>query len=113
MTRTNMSAECLFGEPADIDQWMDLVRLVRNNFPGLETEESLEEHRQTVLRFFGKHQALCVKDGNRIAGVLLFSRNRNMICCLAVHPEYRRKGIASMLLEKALGEMDTSQSVKA
>ena len=100
--KNNISSECLFGEPADIDQWMDLVRLVRNNFPGLETEESLEEHRHTVLKFFGKQQALCVKDGNRIAGVLLFSRNRNMICCLAVHPEYRRKGIASMLLEKAL-----------
>ena len=43
-----------YGSPADIEQWMDLVRLVRSNFPGLETEEALEEHRQTVLKFMGK-----------------------------------------------------------
>ena len=73
MILTNNPLQCFFGEESDIDQWMELVRLVRNNFPGLETEESLEEHRQTVLKFFGKHQALCVKEGNRIAGVLLFS----------------------------------------
>ena len=111
MTKANIPAECLFGEPADIDQWMDLVRLVRNNFPGLETEESLEEHRQVVLKFMGKRQALCVKVNDQIAGVMLFSRNRNMICCLAVRPEYRRNRIASMLLEKALGEMDRSRDI--
>ena len=111
MTKANIPSECLFGEPADIDQWMDLVRLVRNNFPGLETEESLDEHRQTVLKFMGKRQALCVKVNDQIAGVMLFSRNRNMICCLAVHPEYRRNRIASMLLEKALGEMDRSRDI--
>ncbi len=60
-----------YGSPADIEQWMDLVRLVRSNFPGLETEEALEEHRQTVLKFMGKEQALCVKVKDQIAGVLL------------------------------------------
>ena len=100
-----------YGNPADIVQWMELVTRVRNNFPGLETETALDEHRQTVLKFMGKEQALCVKDNDQIAGVLLFSRNRNMICCLTVHPEYRRNGVASMLLEKALGEMDRSRDI--
>lgn len=100
-----------YGNPADIVQWMELVTRVRNNFPGLETETALDEHRQTVLKFMGKEQALCVKVNDQIAGVLLFSRNRNMICCLAVHPEYRRNGVASMLLEKALGEMDRSRDI--
>lgn len=100
-----------YGNPADIDQWMDLVRLVRSNFPGLETEEALEEHRQTVLKFISKRQALCVKASGRIAGVLLFSRNRNMICCLAVSPESRRNGIASGLLEKALDELDRNRDI--
>ena len=100
-----------FGKPEDIDSWMDLVRQVRGNFPGLETEKDLEDHRQTVLKFMGKQQALCVKNGGGIAGVLLFSRNRNMICCLAVLPEHREKGIASRLLEKALGELDRSRDI--
>ena len=103
--------EVCFGQPADIDSWMDLVRQVRWNFPGLETEKDLDEHRQTVLRFMEKRQALCVKSGGQCCGVLLFSRNRNMICCLAVSPESRRTGIASKLLETALGELDRSRDI--
>ncbi|MBR3333072.1 MAG: GNAT family N-acetyltransferase [Clostridia bacterium] len=100
-----------FGTPGDIGSWMNLVRQVRWNFPGLEKEEDLEEHRQTVLKYMGKKQALCTKNGEEITGVLLFSRNRNMICCLAVSPEQRKKGIASKLLEKALDELDRSRDI--
>ena len=64
----------------------------------METQEKLNEHRATVLKFMGKRQAICVKDENEIAGVMLFSRGHNMICCLAVSPEYRRRGVASMLI---------------
>ncbi len=103
--------EVCFGTPADIDRWMNLVRRVSRDFPGLETEEDLEEHKQTVLKFMGKRQALCVKSDDQIQGVLLFSRNRNMICCLAVSPGSRRKGIASKLLETALGELDRGRDI--
>lgn len=95
-----------FGEPADIAAWMRLINLVSWNFPGLETAEGLEEHRRTVLKFMAKRQALCVAARGEIIGVLLFSRGRNMICCLAVSPEHRRRGIASTLLERALAELD-------
>ena len=103
--------EACFGNAGDINQWMDLVRRVSRNFPGLETEKGLEEHRQTVLRFMEKRQALCVKSDGRIQGVLLFSRNRNMICCLAVSPGSRRKGIASELLKTALSELDRNRDI--
>ena len=103
--------EVCFGTPADIDRWMNLVRRVSRDFPGLETEEDLEEHKQTVLKFMGKRQALCVKSDDQIQGVLLFSRNRNMICCLAVSPGSRRKGISSKLLETALGEPDRGRDI--
>ena len=58
-----------------------------------------------------KRQALCVISGDQIQGVLLFSRNRNMICCLAVSPEFRRKGIASKLLETAISELDRGRDI--
>ena len=103
--------EVCFGTPADIDRWMNLVRRVSRDFPGLETEGDLEEHRQTVLKFMKKRQALCVKSDDQIQGVLLFSRNRNMICCLAVAPEFRRKGAASKLLETALSELDRDRDI--
>jgi len=103
--------EVLFGKPSDIEQWINLVKRVSWNFPGLETDKSIEEHSQTVLKFMDKKQALCIKRGNDIAGVILFSRSRNMICCLAVAPEYRRHGIGAALLEKALGELDRSREI--
>ena len=103
--------EVEYGALSDIDSWMELVKEVRRNFPGLETQEALEDHRQTVLRFMGENRALCVKDSNKVIGVLLFSKTHNMICCLAVDQAYRRNGIASALLEKALAELDRSRDI--
>ena len=103
--------EAQYGSLRDIESWMELVRAVSWNFPGLETQDALEDHRKTVLRFMGEKRALCVKDSDKVIGVLLLSRKHNMICCLAVDPAYRRKGIASALLEKALSELDRSKDI--
>lgn len=99
------------GRNTDIDEWMKLVDEISWNFPGLETQEKIDEHRETVLRFICKKQALCVKDGTKVIGVLLFSRGHNMICCLGVSPKYRRCGIASMLLGKALENLDSTKDI--
>ncbi len=103
--------EAVFGDSSMIDSWMQLVRKASWNFPGLETEERLNEHKQTVLKFMNKKQALCVISRKTVVGVLLLSRSRNMICCLAVDPEHRKQGIASTLLRKALDELDRSREI--
>ena len=103
--------EAMFGESSCIDSWMQLVRKVSWNFPGLETEERIYEHEQTVLKFMNKKQALCVQSHETVIGVLLFSRSNNMICCLAVDPDYRKQGVASILLRKALDELDRSREI--
>lgn len=101
-----------FGSAADIDSWMSLVEEISWNFPGLETRESIGEHRRTVLRFMGKGQALCAMDHTgRIMGVLLFSRGRNMICCLGVSPDCRRRGVATQLLTAALAQLDRTKVI--
>jgi len=100
-----------YGVPADIDRWMALVTSVRANFPGLETAEALEEHKNTVLRFMNRGEALCMKDGDEIAGVLLFSSKHSMICCLAVAPERRRRGAASAMLAEALSKLGRSRDI--
>lgn len=46
----------------DVDEWMKLVEEISWNFLGLETKEALNEHRETVIRFIGKGQALCVRN---------------------------------------------------
>ena len=104
-----MKVEC--GTSIDIESWMQLVQRVRWNFPGLETAAALDDHRKTVLRFMSENRALCVKDAEKVVGVLLLSKKHNMICCLAVAPECRRKGIASALLEKALSALDRSKDI--
>lgn len=84
-----------FGLVEDIDMWMELVSKVSWNFPGLETPEAIEKHRDTVIKFMKQKTAICAKENNSIIGVLLFSIKYNMICCMAVDPDYRRKHIAS------------------
>lgn len=100
-----------YGCENDIQSWMDLVRKVSWNFPGLKTEEDIVEHNKTVLRFMGEHRALCVKEKDIVIGVLLFSTKYNMICCLAVMPEYRNRGIGSELLRNALDKLDSSKDI--
>ena len=100
-----------YGTAQDIESWIELVHRVSWNFPGLETEAAIEDHRKTVLRFMDENRALCIKDDEKVVGVLLLSKKHNMICCLAVAPEYRRKGIASALLEKALSALDRSNDI--
>lgn len=100
-----------YGTPADIDRWMALVERVRWNFPGLETPEAMDDHKNTVLRFMARGEAVCMKDGEEIAGVLLFSSKHSMICCLAVSPDYRRRGAASAMLTEALSKLDRSRDI--
>ncbi len=100
-----------FGNLADITSWMKLVKEVKWNFPGLETEEAFEEHKKTVMKFISQKRALCVKEQGEVVGVLLFSRKYNMICCLAVKPEFRNRGIASMLIKKAFNELDSDKDI--
>lgn len=101
----------IIGTKKDIDSWMELVNMVSWNFPGLETEDKIREHKLTVLRFMEEQRAFCVKDNEKIIGVLLFSKKHNMICCLAVHPAYRNRGIGSTLLKTALKNLDLSRII--
>ena len=105
------STKVEFGRTSDIDSWMQLVRKVSWDFPGLEAEQSIDEHKIIVLKFMNDKRALCVKNEQDIVGVLLYSRKHNMICCLAVDPAYRKRGIASLLLKEALDKLDKDITV--
>ena len=103
--------QLFYGVPEDIEKWMSLVSQVRSGFPGLETQEKLSEHRAAVLKFMRNRQAVCVKEEKEIVGVMLFSRGHNSICCLAVAPAYRRRGIAAMLMDEALANLDRTKDI--
>jgi ribosomal protein S18 acetylase RimI-like enzyme len=86
----------------DIDSWIKMAAIVRDNFPGLETSEKIEEYRQTVIKNIKRNTALCVKYEGKIVGILLFSYNSKCLSCMAVHPNHRRNGIGSAMIEKMI-----------
>lgn len=99
------------GSVCEIEQWMRLVNRVRENFPGLETQEALDAHRDTVLDFMRKKSAIRAKERERIVGALLFSRELHMLCFLAVDAEYRRQHIAEKMVSRMLAYMDPGKEV--
>ena len=88
------------GNISDIKLWMELVDKVKHIFPGLETKEAMDEHERTVLQFIARKEALCAEVAGKIVGILLFSKELNKICFLAVDSDYRRQHIAFKLVER-------------
>lgn len=87
-----------FAELQDVTSWMKMVEIVKDEFPGLE----LESYKQTVIKNINRKTAICIKTENEIIGALIFSYNLKCLSWMAVHPNYRRKGIASALITKML-----------
>ncbi|MDO5520942.1 MAG: N-acetyltransferase [bacterium] len=101
----------VLGKENEITEWMDLVKQINDQFPGLKTKEEIEKHREEVLLFMSRHEAYCVKMDHKIVGEILFSRKHNKICFLGVAKEYRRNGIARDLLLEAMVTMDRTQDI--
>lgn len=95
-----------FAAYSHLESWMNLVEIVRWNFPGLETESAMEDYKRTVVKNMKRKSAICALDGNIVVGILLFSEKHRMIGCIAVHPEYRRKDIATKMVQMMLKYMD-------
>lgn len=90
---------------------MSLVKKVRSNFPGLETERSLTEHRETVGRSIARQEAICAKENGETVGVLLFSKEDNILCFLAVDPNHRRQHIAEKMFRSMLPHMSANKPI--
>lgn len=95
----------------NLASWMSFAQVVRWNFPGLETEEQLVEYRNTVIKNIERGSAVCALSGNMVVGILLFSVKHNMLSCMAVHPEFRRQGIATRMMELMLAQLDRSRDI--
>lgn len=103
--------EIRLAEPRDLDGWMELVDKVKDSFPGLETKEELDAHRKTVQDFISRGEAVCAKDGDRVTGALLFSKENRMLCFLAVDPVCRRQHIAENMVSLMLTGMDSAEEI--
>lgn len=84
--------------PQDVENWMNMVDVVKDNFPGL----MVDEYKEMLKRNIDRQTALCVKCDGQIVGVLLFSIHSKCLSFMAVHPSHRKKGIGSALVEKMI-----------
>lgn len=85
----------------DIPAWLELVKLVSADFPGLD----LADYELTLRKNIARGTALCVREDGNIVGILLFSPGKRCLSCMAVRPDYRRRGIASLLVGEMLRRM--------
>ena len=95
----------------DISSWMNLVEKVRLNFPGLETENDINEYKNTVIKNVNRKTALCVKNGSKLVGILIYSIRQKRIGCMAVDPEYRQRGIGSKLIREMLKNFQSGDEI--
>lgn len=100
-----------YAEIEDVLSWMELVRFVSRNFPGLETEEGILDYEKTLIKNIHERSAICAKESEKIVGVLLFSIKNNMLSCLATHPNYRKRGVATKMLSEMLTKLDTTKDI--
>ncbi len=97
--RKNLRITC--ATRADIPEWLTVVNTVAADFPGLD----MADYAKTLQKNIDRRTALCAKVDGKMAGILLFSPNHRTLSCMAVHPLYRRRGIASALIADMLRRM--------
>ncbi len=76
-----------FAQQQDIEGWMDLLYLVKDNFPGLD----MDEYRSALTECILNEQALIAKSEDTVVGALTFSRSTGELNFLAVHPHIVKK----------------------
>ena len=91
-----MRIVCLKTE--DLDAAMALYSAVRTDFPAL----SPESFREALSRNLSRGSVFGVWGDGALAGLLVCSPPLSRISFLAVHPGYRRRGIAGALMKHAL-----------
>ncbi|MDH6457548.1 ribosomal protein S18 acetylase RimI-like enzyme [Fusobacterium sp. PH5-7] len=99
----------VFGEKGDFESWIELVKLVSGNFPGLD----LKCYKDVLIEKIEKKETLVVKEGEKVVGALAFSYEEKELSFLAVQPEYRQENIGTELVKKfaSLFEVGTKLSV--
>lgn len=101
--------------PEDAGRWFDLLTTVKDDFCGLDLSKD-EKHRSGVMENIDRGIAIYVEDDTKancpIIGAMSFSPEKNQITWLAVHPDYRRQGVASSLMETVLGVLNNKENIK-
>ncbi len=66
--------QAVYAQPLHLASWMNLMEIVKDEIPGLETPEGLERYRQMAIRQMKQGNAACVLDGSRVVGAYIHTR---------------------------------------
>lgn len=86
----------------ELPSLLRLVEKVKWNFPGL----MMDEYKMTAIKNINRESAICAKDGDRVVGILLYSKEKQILSCLAVEPDYRRMSIATRMVNMMFDRMN-------
>ena len=89
-----------FASLSDVNDWLELVSLTIDGFPCMDESNYF----QALHRSIEENQALILRDEEMAIGVMVFSFETGSIDFLAVHPQYRKLGIAKLFLDKLMSE---------
>ena len=100
---------------SDFDKWMKFTKTVQYEFHGIDLVNT-NSYREAILKNIKRSTAIYVaeeKDSSIIGG-LIYSMNSNHIGWLAVNPQYRKKGIGTLLIKYVFKQFpkDTPIEVK-
>lgn len=90
-----------FATTSDVDDWMDLVRLTIDGYPGLDESEYIGKLHQYII----EKKALILRDEDTVIGVMGFSPDTGSLDFLGIHPQYRHLGITKLFLDKLVDEL--------
>jgi GNAT superfamily N-acetyltransferase len=76
---------------------LSLLETVKPDFYDLDLANE-EKHRNFLLRNIERGTAIYIEEGQKIIGGMVYSPNSSQISWLGVDPEYRRKGIGTLLV---------------
>lgn len=93
--------DILFATNDDVDDWMELVSLAIDGYPCLNEVE----HRENLHRYIAEKRALLLRDDDMLIGAMGISYESGSIDFLAIHPQYRKLGIARVFLDKLIDEL--------
>ncbi|BAE81807.1 GNAT family N-acetyltransferase [Desulfitobacterium hafniense] len=103
----NPKKEIRYATDIDIPTWMDLARLCVDGFPYLDEDE----HIVALKRYIEKDGALLMLEGSAVIGSMLINYETGSIDFLAVHPLYRKRGVAGEFLDTALSELIENKEI--
>lgn len=94
-------ADIRFAGEEDISCWMELVRLAIDGYPHLREDDYI----QNLRGYIERKQALILKVNDVAAGVAAFSYETGSIEFLGIHPQYRKRNLAKIFLDRLMEEI--------